>query len=385
MGGVVLCAVLSGCGKGDKLKAASYGDSVHGEPCGASPVIDGAFTDEHGCAEYPGPPVVGKFTDFYALFGDGKLSVLNDWHLRDDAPAERGMYNRFTFACASAQYLLRVYAGGGVEAFRDGVPFAAAAGAAGFRASPRHAKPHTIFELQLSTGDGDCYSRAHDPCSGGQQGGDWTPESVLVEEPTVFHIQGFAGTTHVTAVVGPVLLESQPASAQPGQVVVLVGAALGTSGSVRFGGVPAEVRGWSAERIQVVVPEVYGETVVLAETEGGETNALSFLAPCTPTCAGKACGDDGCGGTCGACGPGTTCQSGQCACAPDCTGKECGDDGCGGSCGACGPGKTCRANRCACAPDCAGKACGDDGCGGTCGACPAGTQCAAGACVPVPN
>ncbi|MGH9885919.1 MAG: S8 family serine peptidase, partial [bacterium] len=31
---------------------------------------------------------------------------------------------------------------------------------------------------------------------------------------------------------------------------------------------------------------------------------------CTPSCAGKTCGDDGCGGTCGTCGAGQTCSPG---------------------------------------------------------------------------
>ena len=73
------------------------------------------------------------------------------------------------------------------------------------------------------------------------------------------------------------------------------------------------------------------------------------------------------------------------ACTPDCAGKACGDDGCGGSCGACPAGQTCNAaGACeagACTPNCAGKACGDDGCGGSCGTCPAGESCtAAGTC-----
>ena len=33
---------------------------------------------------------------------------------------------------------------------------------------------------------------------------------------------------------------------------------------------------------------------------------------CTPTCAGKVCGDDGCGGSCGSCGPRQLCAQGQC-------------------------------------------------------------------------
>ncbi|MBM4373028.1 MAG: hypothetical protein FJ098_15345, partial [Deltaproteobacteria bacterium] len=63
-------------------------------------------------------------------------------------------------------------------------------------------------------------------------------------------------------------------------------------------------------------------------------------ACCTPvTCVGSGlvCGSwpDGCGGTvkCGTCVtyPGSFCTpEGQCACIPSCAGKECGGDGCGG-------------------------------------------------------
>jgi len=40
----------------------------------------------------------------------------------------------------------------------------------------------------------------------------------------------------------------------------------------------------------------------------------AFVPPsCTPQCAGRACGNDGCGGSCGTCGAGTTCNpSNQC-------------------------------------------------------------------------
>jgi len=34
---------------------------------------------------------------------------------------------------------------------------------------------------------------------------------------------------------------------------------------------------------------------------------------CTPSCAGSECGPDGCGGTCGTCDPGITCQLGRCS------------------------------------------------------------------------
>ena len=108
---------------------------------------------------------------------------------------------------------------------------------------------------------------------------------------------------------------------------------------------------------------------------------------CEPSCAGKACGDDGCGGSCGACGPSEACEAGACVCQADCAGKGCGPDGCGGTCGICGPGLTCSgAGQCACEPDCGGKSCGDDGCGGSCGACAADQSCtAAGLCVCEPD
>ena len=38
-------------------------------------------------------------------------------------------------------------------------------------------------------------------------------------------------------------------------------------------------------------------------------------------------------------------------CVPDCVAKQCGGDGCGGSCGTCGPGTECVGNACKCTPD----------------------------------
>jgi len=71
---------------------------------------------------------------------------------------------------------------------------------------------------------------------------------------------------------------------------------------------------------------------------------------CTPSCIGKLCGDNGCGGSCGPpCPDGTVCQDGQCGiCVPNCAGRECGDDDCGGSCGPpCPLGETCQGGTCA--------------------------------------
>ena len=65
----------------------------------------------------------------------------------------------------------------------------------------------------------------------------------------------------------------------------------------------------------------------------------------TAVCNGKRCGPISSSGlACDSCEFGESCDSlGQCGtCTPDCIKKNCGDDGCGGSCGACdGPGLAC--------------------------------------------
>ncbi len=101
-------------------------------------------------------------------------------------------------------------------------------------------------------------------------------------------------------------------------------------------------------------------------------------ACCTPTCVGKQCGDNGCGGVCGTCAVDETCSpAGTCDCVAQCTGKSCGSNGCSGTCGTCGAGEACSAAQTCevCTPDCAGKTCGPNGCGGTCGTCSVGQTC----------
>ena len=119
-------------------------------------------------------------------------------------------------------------------------------------------------------------------------------------------------------------------------------------------------------------------------SDGGADPSGGFPMPCPgacqPSCSGKECGSDGCGGSCGACGSFESCESGLCICYPDCDGKQCGPDGCGGLCGSCGSGDVCQGGVCVCTPACAGAQCGSDGCGGSCGACPAGQECQAGLC-----
>ena len=109
-----------------------------------------------------------------------------------------------------------------------------------------------------------------------------------------------------------------------------------------------------------------------------------------PTCV--LCSEDGhCGNPAN-----YTCEDNACVCTPNCGENTCGDDGCGGSCGAC-EGSTpnclekdglsscyacvndsdcgdpifwsCSEGGCSCAPDCGGETCGADGCDGWCGTC----------------
>lgn len=102
---------------------------------------------------------------------------------------------------------------------------------------------------------------------------------------------------------------------------------------------------------------------------------------CAPVCDGRVCGDDRCGGSCGVCPVGYACADGRCVCLPQCAGRVCGPDQCGASCGSCASGYVCNSSgRCDCVPNCAGRECGSDSCGGSCGTCRYG-GCSAGRCV----
>lgn len=73
---------------------------------------------------------------------------------------------------------------------------------------------------------------------------------------------------------------------------------------------------------------------------------------CTPDCAGRECGNDGCGGSCNVCPTGSRCESGSCEsiCVPNCRFRVCGPDGCGGTCATCGENETCSPTG-SCVPD----------------------------------
>ncbi len=127
--------------------------------------------------------------------------------------------------------------------------------------------------------------------------------------------------------------------------------------------------------------------------EGGLCVGQPIPCPADPPCASASCVEGvGCitdASQCECvenydCGSQHVCSGGACVCVPDCDAKACGPDGCGGSCGSCAVTEACKAStgECVCQPDCAGKQCGDSGCGtGQCGICPAGLTCESHQCV----
>jgi hypothetical protein len=100
---------------------------------------------------------------------------------------------------------------------------------------------------------------------------------------------------------------------------------------------------------------------------------------CRQCCADSDCtsGQHCCSGTChqccvdNDCPTGQTCQSGTCVvvCTPNCAGKTCGDNGCGGSCGTCPDGQRCSNGQCVpCPSTCStnGDCCEGECCAGIC-------------------
>ncbi|MBI4703388.1 MAG: hypothetical protein HY744_19925 [Deltaproteobacteria bacterium] len=377
--------LLGGCGDaGDN--APHWSGRCHGKPrCPGSPVIDGEFTGwKDGCVEWPDEPICGTYGDLYVAYDDGTLWALNDWFLRSDAAIEPAMYNLFLIATDSDQFEIRVFGDQHIEVLQNGQPFAqVTTGAAGFHASPRHPEPHTIFEFALPLQATCAAMKERDPGPGQAS----SPEDILVSEPTAFTFALQAnGVLTAAAATAPTLVSTKPVAAPAGAQVALVGSLLGQAGTVDLGGHAAEIVAWADEEVVAVVPDVPSGPYALRVVADGQTsNAVPFEVLCVPSCAGRQCGDDGCGGSCGSCAPPQTCAAGMCACQPSCAGKQCGPDGCGGSCGSCAAGKACLDNTCVCPPQCTGKQCGPDGCGGSCGSCAAGHACLGGKCVCQPD
>jgi hypothetical protein len=116
--------------------------------------------------------------------------------------------------------------------------------------------------------------------------------------------------------------------------------------------------GEDAKRVCICTPQ----TCPTGCCSGGPGEPGSCFPNRAPTCGinGALCQDCFDNGVCNA--------QGQCVCTPDCVGKVCGGDGCGGSCGECRLGETCNfaTGQCTCtATSCPSgqQCCADDRCG----------------------
>lgn len=97
-------------------------------------------------------------------------------------------------------------------------------------------------------------------------------------------------------------------------------------------------------------------------------NVLDVLLTCNPSCVHGTC-DFGIKCVCNSGWTGPACDVAA-GCTPDCTGRDCGPDSCGGFCGICARGHTCDDDfHCTCAPECSRSECGSDHCCGYCGVC----------------
>jgi len=162
-----------------------------------------------------------------------------------------------------------------------------------------------------------------------------------------------------------------------------------------------------------------GKNAICTWLDGVGAYGCQESGVCVPDCTGKECGGDGCGGSCGDCSLGQTCDAaagicegegvcGQITSAGCCSGNTvvyCAGDGlqyinCDNQTepdkGLCGWNDALGFYDCTtsatqgpglpyycpggCVPDCFQKQCGDDGCGGSCGGCPPGLVCDANLC-----
>jgi hypothetical protein len=109
---------------------------------------------------------------------------------------------------------------------------------------------------------------------------------------------------------------------------------------------------------------------------GGTCGGCPMGEACSGGSCQPVCGDGYCFPgleDCGTCGSDCTCPGGmvcfnRACCAPNCAGRMCGSDGCGGSCGSCPAGQACdTTGTCGCGSlTCGATCCGTTACGCSC-------------------
>lgn len=126
--------------------------------------IDGAFTDwkpgTKGDYEYKDVAAAeGMYSKFYADFDGKKLHILNDW-LYNRGAIEPDCYNQFTlYTGGGSQYWdIRAFGDQHVEVRLNSKLLAAddarATGGYSYTATPNDARPHTVYEIAVTTAPG---------------------------------------------------------------------------------------------------------------------------------------------------------------------------------------------------------------------------------------
>ncbi len=129
----------------------------------------------------------------------------------------------------------------------------------------------------------------------------------------------------------------------------------------------SETLSWRASHAGTRFGDVVSRPIVLTCDDGVFCNGTEHLvgsvcvATPPPCDDGAACSTDSCDEATGRCShsSGGACAACFSSCVPDCAGRECGGDGCGGSCGPCGTGEACASVAGTCQPDTQAGSCGN--------------------------
>ena len=189
------------------LLVGAVGCSSGGESPGAAvvvctPVVDGQLTGWPDCQEFEDAPYEGIFGDLYIAYRQGRLHALNDWHLKNDAPADPDFYNLFELDCEAADFEIRVFGDQTITVWKDGALYdGAQRGGAWYGPSAGYYFDHTQYEFEVAIPEGRCHMKEADPGMCQRVPCGESPDEILVPEPTEFDLT--LTPTGITVVVIP--------------------------------------------------------------------------------------------------------------------------------------------------------------------------------------
>ncbi len=161
------------------------------------------------------------------------------------------------------------------------------------------------------------------------------------------------------------------AASQAGALVELVGTGTettsGASGAFQLGPIAPHCYTLKVSRPGYATVE---KGVCVESAVATDVGVVVLPAGCKPSCDAMACGDDGCGASCGECPVDNECALGVCVAPAVCGNATCDPGETCADCAdcVCPAPAVCLSGAC-CLPSCVDQECGDDGCGGSCGDC----------------